>query len=603
MKRLRMYLAMQTTSINYKAMYDGKIHMISKLAKEAAFDISEPIYWKNDIFYEITRTNRLDLSKPTVTIGIPIKKLKIAEGLINGETKISQRGIPAADYYLRVFKQYIDVLNKEIYNRKRPDKENGRYYIYEPDGKVLRRNCSYFKLESPKYYENRSSNVAKEYSKEPIPEWYLEIKVMVQLPEKKNKKAIQMLTSDLPNAVEDFIDSFKVNAMKRAVVLYNRQEEIRNWIKNSEFCAFIGDGSILPRDKDSDRPMTNAIPCSSKNMTQIQIGDKRGIGIRKGVTVITGGGYSGKSTILDAVSEGIYNHVEGDGREYVITDPSAMIIAAEDGRSVKNVNIAPFIRWIPGGNPEEFSTEHASGSTSQAANIVEAVEYGSKLLLIDEDKSATNFMIRDSYMQKLVQNEPIVPYTDRVQELYHKLGVSTILVIGGSSEYLKVSDHVILMEDYQPKDITKKVDQLVQREVKLKTTPANWHFTRSLYTKHFTSYKEEQTTENMKVTDQGFIEIGDECIDTRSIHAITTSPQLVTIAFMIRKIMNQCKISQINIEQEIDHLLDELDDSLLDTIYSTFFIDCDRWLELPRKYEVLMVIHRMRKVRFRIEKE
>ena len=145
----------------------------------------------------------------------------------------------------------------------------------------------------------------------------------------------------------------------------------------------------------------------------------RGMGIKKGVTVITGGGYSGKSTLLDAISAGIYNHVRGDGRELVITDESAVKISAEDGRSVKNVNISPFIKWLPSGDTRNFSTEHASGSISQAANIMEAVHYNMKLLLIDEDKSATNFMIRDQMMKELIEKEPITPFTERVLSLIH----------------------------------------------------------------------------------------------------------------------------------------------------------------------------------------
>ena len=167
---------------------------------------------------------------------------------------------------------------------------------------------------------------------------------------------------------------------------------------------------------------------------QVEIAGVRGMLFRRGVTVITGGGYSGKSTLLDALSAGIYNHVEGDGRELVLTDQSAMKISAEDGRSVRHVNLSPFIKWMPGGDPADFSTDHASGSTSQAANVMEAVGWGVKLLLIDEDKSATNFMIQDPVMRILVEKEPVTPFVDRVRELQERKGVSTILVIGGSSE-------------------------------------------------------------------------------------------------------------------------------------------------------------------------
>ena len=602
MKRLKMYLSVRETNVTYKEMYEGNLHIVPNNSQERPYNISEPIYWKNEIFYEISRSNRIELSKPTITIGIPIKKLKIAEGLIDGVTKISQKGIPAADYCLRSFLPYVETLNEEIYNRKRPEKENGRYHLYEPNGKVLKRNCSYFKKRSPKHYSNQGGYTGAELKVQPKHEWYLELKLMIQLPEKKVKKSVQMLTSDLPDAVENYIEKFQLNELKRAVTLYNKQEEIRAWLHTSDFCAFIADGSILPREKDTDEPMKKAVAFSSKDTDQILVGDLLGMGIRKGVTVITGGGYSGKSTLLDAVSEGIYNHKQGDGREYVITDASAMKISAEDGRSVKNVNISPFIRWIPGGRPENFSTEHASGSTSQAANIVEAIQYGSKLLLIDEDKSATNFMIRDAYMQRLVKNEPIVPYTDRVQELSRGKGVSTILVIGGSSEYLKVSDHVILMEDFNPREVTSEARALVREQgTHQRVSGGVWEYNRLLMTKQFTSYPEDKTTEHMKVSEQGFIELGDECVDIRMIHNIAGQPQLAAIAFLIRKLENSQKEQKIRIEQVVETMLRELENQQLDEIYSTFFTECGRWLELPRKQEVLAVIHRMRKIRFQME--
>ena len=488
----------------------------------------------------------------------------------------------------------------EYANRKRTDVENGHCYVYKPDGKVMRRNCSYFKKMSPKYYQSQSGISAREMGQEPEPVWYLILKIMVQLPEYQNKKAIRMMTESLPHTVKEYIENFNTNEMKRAVLLYNQQDEIRNWLKKSEYCAFIADGSILPREKDTDGPMQNAIPFTSAFANRITVAGMKGMGIRRGVTVITGGGYSGKSTLLDAVSEGVYPHAAGDGREYVVTDETAMKISAEDGRSVKNVNISPFIRWVPGGKTEDFSTEHASGSTSQAANIVEAVQYGSKLLLIDEDKSATNFMIRDEYMQELVKNEPIIPYTHRVQELAKKQKVSSLLVIGGSSEYLKVSDQVILMENFKPHDVTKEAQQLVAgKKQSCEAAEVEWKYHRTLLTRKFTSYPANSTTEKLQVNDQRFLFIGDECIDTRMIHNIAGKAQLTAIEFLIRKLELGCSKGHMNIEYEVRKILRQLEGEELDSIYSTFFTDCGRWMEMPRKYEVLAVINRMRKITFR----
>jgi predicted ABC-class ATPase len=119
---------------------------------------------------------------------------------------------------------------------------------------------------------------------------------------------------------------------------------------------------------------------------------------------------------------------------------------------------------LPGGRPTtSFSTTNASGSTSQAANIAEALEIGTSLLLVDEDTSATNFMIRDERMRELVRKEPISPFIDLVRPLHDSLGVSTVVVVGGVGAYLDVADHVILMEDYAPRDATNRARGVRER--------------------------------------------------------------------------------------------------------------------------------------------
>lgn len=240
---------------------------------------------------------------------------------------------------------------------------------------------------------------------------------------------------------------------------------LRGRLKHLGLSAFVADGSILPRAGGVDpRPLTRGrvVPFESPEAYRREIrlpnrGAVRGMGIPNGVTLIVGGGYHGKSTLLKALELGVYNHVPGDGRELVVSDPSAVKIRAEDGRRVERVDISPFIANLPfGRDTRAFSSEDSSGSTSQAANIIEALETGAKLLLIDEDTSATNFMIRDHRMQELVakEKEPITPFIDKVRRLYLDLGVSTILVIGGSGDYFDVADHVLCMVDYRPQDVT-----------------------------------------------------------------------------------------------------------------------------------------------------
>ncbi len=242
-------------------------------------------------------------------------------------------------------------------------------------------------------------------------------------------------------------------------------DHLRSQLADRGLVAFIADGALLPRRSGvDDRPLDRADATLFASPPSLQVTLERlngspvtGMGIPRGVTLLVGGGYHGKSTVLDAVARGVYNHRPGDGREFVVTDPTAAKVQAEDGRSVAGVDISPFIGELPAGqDTTRFSTPNASGSTSQAAAIVEALEAGTRLLLIDEDTAATNFMIRDRRMQSLVRggDEPITPFIDRVRSLSEDAGVSTLLVIGGSGDYLDVADRVLAMIRYRPRDLT-----------------------------------------------------------------------------------------------------------------------------------------------------
>ncbi len=238
-------------------------------------------------------------------------------------------------------------------------------------------------------------------------------------------------------------------------------------------CAFIGDGSMLARSSGiDDRPLDRGgVPTCAPDSLAVSIelphrGRITGMGIPRGVTLIVGGGFHGKSTLLSALERAVYPHIPTDGRELVATDGTAVKIRAEDGRYVEKVDISPFITNLPFGRETvRFSTDNASGSTSQAANIMEALDAGSRLLLIDEDTSATNFMIRDERMQELISKdkEPITPFVDKVGKLYRDHGVSTILVMGGSGDYLDVADTVIAMDNYLPKDVTERAKEVSLR--------------------------------------------------------------------------------------------------------------------------------------------
>ena len=266
-----------------------------------------------------------------------------------------------------------------------------------------------------------------------------------------------------------FYSSLNAKELQNYIELAEDQEFIRQTLPAKNLCAFIADGSILPRESGiSSRPMKASIPFTSPDSLRISInlphkGKITGMGIPKGITLIVGGGYHGKSTLLNALELGVYNHIPGDGREYVITDATAVKLRSEDGRFIKDVDISMFINDLPNKKDTRcFSTLDASGSTSQAAGIVESMEAGSHLFLLDEDTSATNFMVRDAFMQQVIQREkePITPFLERAEDLYKKAEISTILVAGSSGAFFHIADTIIQMDNYVPKDITASVKKL-----------------------------------------------------------------------------------------------------------------------------------------------
>ncbi len=617
LKRLKYYfLHMQPKDETYKSIYEGK--MTAELFTESGEPMefteehAEAIYWENPggiregISYEYMQTHKLAKDCPTVKVRIPADKLGGVPLPEHDERTVyhafSAQAAAAADFCLRAFGEKVAELNAELYNRSRPDKENGAYYFPKPGGEVLVRNGAYFAMCQPKYYEN--GNGITVYIRDGDQEKFkpvlcLCMTLLVQLPQKKHEKAMRMLCRDLPAAVEEFIREFDRAGCCAAVKLADTQSAIRTALRESPYCAFIADGSVLPRDSKTGGKMEGAIPFRAPKGTQITLAGVTGMGIRRGVTVITGGGYSGKSTVLDAIAEGVYNHAAGDGRELCITDETAVSIAAEDGRCVKNLNISPFIKWLPGGDPVDFSTSHASGSTSQAANIMEAVDSGARLLLIDEDRSATNFMIRDKLMKALIRREPITPFTDRVRELSAR-DVSTILVIGGSGEYLAVADAVYMMDAYEMFDVTESAQRLAAEHGIVHEIPgkAEWHAERNILKEHFSSYPQDSGSERMEISEVGYLIIGSETVDLRGLGQLLTDGQRQAVGFILRYLMIRERDAVFSLSARLDELMQMLEREGLDAIYSSYFTSCGRFFDLPRKQDIIAVVYRMRHVTF-----
>ncbi|BBM46379.1 ABC-ATPase domain-containing protein [Leptotrichia trevisanii] len=423
------------------------------------------------------------------------------------------------------------------------------------------------------------------------------------------KAAQKIIFEQLPEIVEKSIiyDNLNKKALNEQVILVLDQEYARKMLKEKGLVAFVANGSVLPRESGvSDKPMKNAVKFKSPEKFEVTLklpsGKKvSGMGIPKGITLIVGGGYHGKSTLLAALERGVYNHIAQDGRELIISESDAVKIRAEDGRNVEKVNISGFINNLPQNkDTRAFSTENASGSTSQAANVAEALEYGTSLLLIDEDTSATNFMIRDGRMQKLVtkEKEPITPFIDRVKELYDNFGVSTILIVGGSGDYFDVANHVIMMDEYVPKDATEKAKEIAKSDENKREFSSNDKFqgvTQRIPLKK--SFSQSGKLDKTKAKGKYSILYGKELIDISGLEQLVDDSQTNCIAVMIDYFKNKVLDEKLTLSQAADRIYERIEKEGLDSISS--YTGHPGNLALPRKQEFCGAVNRYRKLKIK----
>ena len=409
----------------------------------------------------------------------------------------------------------------------------------------------------------------------------------------------------IPNIVEStFIyENIDKLALINRVKLIEDQFYIRKNLKEKGLVAFVANESILPRESGvSARPLRNGKKFISPQALEVEFdtpnrGKIKGMGIPKGITLIIGGGYHGKSTLLRALELGIYNHIEGDGREFVITDESALKVRAEDGRAITSTDISLFINNLPNGKDTiKFNTENASGSTSQAANIIEAIESKSKVLLIDEDTSATNFMIRDDIMQQLVvkEKEPITPFIDVAKSLYKQLGISTILVAGSCGDFFDIADLVIQMDSYEPYEVTAKAKELSRGKVSLRDDlDISIDFRRVL---DKGSISEGPKGIKIKTLGKDGLSINKENIDLKSVEQIVDGEQINTIGIAIKFIEDKYSGKNLTIEKIVDEIEKDITKNLIgiDNIKGG-----NGSLAMPRKQEILCAINRLRTLKIK----
>ncbi|MGZ5044220.1 MAG: P-loop domain-containing protein, partial [Methylobacter sp.] len=402
--------------------------------------------------------------------------------------------------------------------------------------------------------------------------------------------------------------------LQHFVDVQKARSEIIQFMQRHELVAFIANDARLPRqsgvdDRSSMSEHVKTFHSPASLQIEIPLADGRsiaGMGIKEGITCITGGGYHGKSTLMQAILAGVYAHIPGDGREYVVTREDAFFIRAEEGRSICNVDISPFIRDLPNGLKTGcFSSDNASGSTSQAANIVEAIESGSRLLLFDEDTCATNFLVRDELIKKILDDaqEPIKPLYSTVRSLWEKHHVSMIFVVGGLGYFLQKADTCLLMNNYRCDDITAKVRDRLGPIAEEDMLIHDFAISRRLATDNFDPcYINQRLNKTIPKRIKDLrnaprqLEYGMDLINLEAVAQIAEAPQMLAIGYCLLTLRMKLKQSGDRPET-IRFWIDRLESEISKHGLAFLEPDYPGTLSMPRKYELAAAINRIRSLR------
>ena len=370
----------------------------------------------------------------------------------------------------------------------------------------------------------------------------------------------------------------------------------RGWV------AFLADGANLARRSGvSQLPLEGGIPLTApETLAQtVQLphaGAVRGTAIPAGVTVIAGGGYHGKSTLLNAIARGIYPHIPGDGRELVATVPEAMAVRAADGRAVTGVDLRPFISHLPGrdADPAQFTTANASGSTSQAASIMESLELWGQsaqaALLLDEDTCATNLLIRDQRMRALVssEREPITPLVDRIRALHRERGISTLIVMGGSGDYLDVADQVLIMDSYRLVDATAQARQVCDSQPRMDTSLPDFPLPAQRLPQRPEAKRRGPSRTRALGTQRLVLDRHE--VDVADVSGLVDEGQALAVAWALRALLERHFDGRTSLSQALAQVAKRLDDVGLDALGEAH----PAFLVRPRLVDVGAAVNRLR---------
>lgn len=573
--------------------------IISTLDKKpvSKYSALNGVYEKDGIFYNIKGIYGGQYKYADIEIKLPLAR--ISENI--RYSKSDEAAI--SSYILREFSVCIHMSNSEMAQNE-SNVQKGYFIVYKFGSRVL--PCSAVKI-------NNECMLLTVTAKLPFSTSAFEggkaagmnaQQMRYALSKRKNgiisSKALKLLLiKNLPKLAENFIDQFSFSDYEDALCLYRQQCKIRMYLKSNGYICFIGNGSLLPRKGKSEYKDTkNVIPFQSPKSMEITIPlpdgkSVSGMGVPGGVTIITGDAYHGKSTILDAIREGVYNHVCGDGREYVISDSTAMMIQAEDGRNICKTDISFFLRKIPVTDIDthSFTTGNASGSTSQAAAVSEAIESGCKLILFDEDRSANNFMYKDEKMRSVIKNPSTCPYIDIAHKLYDDQKISSVLVVGASGEYFRIADHVLLVERFVTSEYTAYDKEITATD----------KFSIRKRTVDFTELRAICLSRDIEICNETTIRIGVQNFDVTEILTSPTKGQLDFICSFIYYLTVMEKREANTLYGTVDSLYRKISLQGVELIHQVSIRGSSSVIEYVRSEDVIQILYRLKYIHFNIQ--
>ncbi|MBO4697682.1 MAG: hypothetical protein J5643_10480 [Lachnospiraceae bacterium] len=536
-------------------------------------DVTESIYENFDgIRFSFRAVNYRFPEWMSLTVSVPKGLLAFSQEDLNDP-------LCCEDFVLRSIHPFLSRFAESLKNDNKETRNRGELRLAGFDSRVLRR--SFVRYEGGFFHVSLFCRMP-----------------LLGISRIEGKHCIRFLKGIL-QTFSDLCARFSLNGFPEERRVCREYREILTYLHQNGYCCFIGNGTVIARGDSDSEPLRDAVPFVSPGEDEITVplsdgSTRTGMGIRKGVTVITGGGYSGKTTLLDGIESGIYPHIPGDGREYIVTDHTALKAYAEDGRIVNNLNLSPFFKDnFLNQKVSRFHTGYASGSVSQAANITEGLYAGSKLLLVDEDKSATNFLTKDALIRAINPNDPIIPFTDRIRELTETRDVSVIIVVGAVSSYFEYADTLLLAEHFTVRDVTGKLPIAKNTEP---VSASNW--TAKRYCEKAEGLAQcffrTVSTENNRM-----IFVGNYRADVLPLSAIRSTEQLNSLACAMELLLSQTE--DFEIREIAERITADIvsDDTRPRTGLERMLAAANRWYEEIRPIDVICCLSRMRGVTLR----